>query len=634
MMGQLWNDLARWSAASLRRKITLILVASLTFASICFLALVILSYRDQILRERSAASTEVNRLLQLGLENAMLNRDIVGLRKMVERLGEQENISGVMILAPNGEVRFASNKIQLGRRFDLEAGELCPDCKATIKGHGPRSAFVADAVAGDILRSINPVRNRGPCTKCHGQIDTHPINGILVVDYDATNIRRDTMFAVLMLSGAGIAVVLTTIGGIGFLLNWFVLAPVKGLTEAADKMSLGQLGHRVPLKSSDEIGRLGRAFNDMSARIAQAVHNIETRERYLQDLIDIMPDGVRVIDMNYQVVKANRAFCEQQHRARSEVVQRPCYWSSHSRESPCPASLVSCPLHELQKGGQVLTCRHSHVSADEKEIPVEVSAALLEITIDDTQKKFVVEVIRDLSKDVRLSQEQRLSEIGFLAAGVAHEIHNPLASILLGFDSAKRALREGRDEKASKYLDIIEDQITRCIEVTSRLLKLSAPASEHRELVNLNNVVFEVLSLLNAEALKSEVDISMDLESELRSIGSDSEMRMMVLNIAQNALHAMPDGGRLLVSGSVCEDVVELVFEDTGVGIKKSDLAKIFDPFWSKRADGVHGTGLGLSICQEIVKRSGGRLDVTSVVGEGTRFVVTLPSAEVAKELS
>ena len=632
MIQRYWHLLATFFAASLRRKINLILVSSLTFASLCFLLLVVLSYRSQILEERSAASTEVNRLLQLGLENAMLNRDIVGLKTMVKRLGEQDNISGVMILAPDGEVRFASNERRLGRRIDLLAGELCPNCRMTKGSHGTRSAFLTDPVAGDILRSVNPVRNRKPCTQCHGPVDANPVNGILVVDYDATNIKRDTFFVALLLSGAGLAVVLATVGGIGLLLNRFVLSPVKGLTAAADEMSLGQMSRYVPLNSSDEIGRLGLAFNAMSVRIEEAVRKLESSERYLQDLIDILPDGVRVIDTKFRVVKANRAFCDQQRRSLSEVLEHPCYWSSHGRETRCPTTLVTCPLHEVKNGASVLTCRHRHVGADESDFPVEVSAARLVINSERGKQEFVVEVIRDLSKDVRLSQEQRLSEIGFLAAGVAHEIHNPLASILLGFDSTKRALQSGKGDKARECLDMIEDQISRCIEVTSRLLKLSMPASTHRELVSLNSVVIETLSLLNAEAIKSNVDITIDIEKELRSIGSDSEMRMMVLNIAQNALHAMPSGGRLLVSGDTSGDIVRLVFEDTGVGIAEADLERIFDPFWSRRADGVHGTGLGLSICQEIVKQSGGEISVSSTVGKGTRFIITLPSADTSEK--
>jgi signal transduction histidine kinase len=271
---------------------------------------------------------------------------------------------------------------------------------------------------------------------------------------------------------------------------------------------------------------------------------------------------------------------------------------------------------------------HRHVRADGGEFNVEVSAAPFTIDADGQSQLLTVEVIRDLSQDLRLSQEQRLAEIGYLAAGVAHEIHNPLASIHLGLESINRELADGRVEKANQYIRVIDQQIGRCIEVTSRLLRLSAAPSDVPDLVVLNEVVFDVLSLLSAEAIASNVTVEQEMAENLRVIASDSEMRMMVLNIAQNAVHAMPDGGQLTVRGIRQGDMLEITIEDTGVGIAPDDLARIFDPFWSRRADGVHGTGLGLPICREILKRAGGQIAVSSEIGKGTRFIITLPSAD------
>lgn len=159
-------------------------------------------------------------------------------------------------------------------------------------------------------------------------------------------------------------------------------------------------------------------------------------------------------------------------------------------------------------------------------------------------------------------------------------------------------------------------------------MKLSVHPTERPQLVVLNDVVSDVLSLLNAEALKLDVNLEIDMDERLRIIGSDSELRMMVLNLAQNALHAMPDGGTLTVCGRSSEDKVELVFIDTGVGIAKENLPRIFDPFWSRRADNVHGTGLGLSICREIVRQHKGTISVSTEAGRGARFTIVLNSAD------
>lgn len=423
------NRLVDWARSSLNRKLALMLSASLVFASLCFLAILILSYRGRVLEERSFASLEINQLLQIGLENAMLNRDIVGLRKMVDRLGQQDKVVGVMILAPDGEVRFASGSARLGQRFDLAAGELCPGCTNAADWREKTSAFLSNESVGDVLRSINPVRNHVPCVECHGSVADNPINGILVVDYDAKQIRRDTLFATLGLSLAGIIVLAVAIGGIAWALRKSVLSPVMRLTEATGALSMGRLDHRVQINGRDEMAALGKAFNAMARRIEEGVRDVEEREEYLQSLIDAMPDGLRVIGEDYRVVTANAAFCNQQGLKLDSVVGHPCYRSSHRRSEPCAPTLVTCPLHEIKLHQEGLTCRHRHLRADMSEIHVEVSAAPVTLATRQGKARFVVEVIRDLTKEIHVSQEQRLSELGFLAAGVAHEIHNPLASI-------------------------------------------------------------------------------------------------------------------------------------------------------------------------------------------------------------
>lgn len=634
MSANTWQSLVGWVSVSLKRKVALALAATLTIASLCFLALLVLSYRARVIEERSSAATELNRLLQAGLENAMLKRDLDGLRRIVADFGRQERIAGVMILAPTGEVRFASKPALVGRRFDLGGAELCTGCSITPASLNTVSAFMPNAAGASVMRSINPVRNKEPCTECHGTVAAHPINGILVVDYDAAQIEADTLKATLLLSSAGLIVLLGAIGAIGWMLSRMVLAPVAMLTHATETLSATGSGSVVPIDGRDEMARLGRAFGDMARRIAGGVKALEAREHYLQRLTDAIPDGVRVLRTDYIVVQANAAFCAQQGLALADVVGKPCYVSSHGRTEPCPPTLISCPLHEIGKGAARLTCRQRHLRRDGAELPVEISAAPLEVETPEGTQRLVIEVVRDLSREMRISQEQRLSEIGLLAAGVAHEIHNPLTSVRLAFASLDREMATGQGANVADYLRLIEDEIDRCIDVTSRLLKLSAPPLDFPELVTVAVVVSEVLSLLRAEAAKCNVALLVDVPDTLRVIASDSELRMVVFNLAQNALHAMPKGGKLSVEGRLAGGSVLLSFIDNGVGIRAEDLGRIFDPFWSRRADDVHGTGLGLSICREIVKRHGGHIDVASKLGEGTRFDITLPSADAEVENS
>jgi signal transduction histidine kinase len=264
----------------------------------------------------------------------------------------------------------------------------------------------------------------------------------------------------------------------------------------------------------------------------------------------------------------------------------------------------------------------------DEEIAVEVAAAALVLADHDGVRRVVVEAIRDLEAMAMVSHEQKLSEIDQLATGVAHEIRNPLTSIGLGLRSAMSDLAHGDEAEARAALGLIEPEIERCLGITSSLLKLSTPSGSRCDLILVEEVVRDVIALLSYEAESREVRIDLRLEPEVRVIASDSEMRMVIINLAQNALHAMVAGGVLNITSRREGAMVEIVVTDTGVGIRPEDLDRIFLPFWSRRADGVPGTGLGLAICRNIARRSGGTLSAVSTPGRGSQFTLRLPDAD------
>ena len=234
------------------------------------------------------------------------------------------------------------------------------------------------------------------------------------------------------------------------------------------------------------------------------------------------------------------------------------------------------------------------------------------------------------TEQVRYSQEQRLAEIGQLATGVAHEIYNPLASVRLGLQFIMKRHPDGAslDPDTYSYLRVVDGAVDRCIEITKRLLNLSQLPSQSTQLVSLSVIVPEVVSLLRYEAEQIGVGITLDLgTSDLRVIATDSDMRMLILNLAQNAFHAMPSGGSFQLRGRIEDGRVLIEAQDTGGGISPTALPRIFDPFFSKRADGIEGTGLGLTICKAIVTRHGGTIQAETEAGHGATFKVSLPFA-------
>ncbi|HHB80466.1 MAG TPA: HAMP domain-containing protein, partial [Aliiroseovarius sp.] len=615
--------LHQWIGASLQRKLVLAIGGLLVGVSAVFLLLVSGVYQNRLVSEHARASMQINRLLQAALENAMLKRDIPGLKAILADLGAQEDIARVMILNPDMEVRFSSDPAPLGSVIDTDLTH------AALASVERKSAFLNDPEAGEVLRSVNPVHNQQPCQVCHGPIVEHPVNGLLVVDYAAANIRADARSSTLKLAGLGLAVILAVCLGMWWALVRLVVWPIRQLEGATRALSREQYGTQVELRGRDEIAGLGRAFNRMSARL-QATHaRLEESSRFLQELIDAIPDGVRVIDENFRILKANAAYCTLVGQDMAQVVGAACYRSSHGRASQCAHTMVCCPVVELcHKGRGPITSQDQYQRADGSSFYVEVSSAAVEMVVDGEKRDCVVESIRNLDEQAKISQQQRLSEIGLLAAGVAHEIFNPLSSIDLGLTALQQEMQGEAAVEGLDYFDAIRSEIQNCIRITDSLLLLSAPTGEERALIALDKVVPEVASLLQYEAGQKRVEMHLVLAPNTRILGSDSDIRMLLVNLAMNAIHAMPEGGNMWIETRHADGLVELEVRDEGVGIAPGDLDSIFMPFWSRRADSSTGRGLGLSIVTAILDRNEAQISVRSELGKGSTFLVVFRDAD------
>ncbi len=619
---------------SLGRKFLMSLAAGITLASLVFLVLFIEIYRSRLALERGNASDQVSRLLQVSLENAMLKRDLPGLQDIVSRLGKQPGIASVRIVNPAGVVRFSSDPSTLDSQLSLgDLGcETCAEGDTLALSVSNRMMRLADG--RDVLRSVNPIANREACLACHGPAAVNPVNGILVVDHDAAGLKSDALHAAAAMSGAGLLVMLAGLLSVWLMLKRQVLQPIFVLDRASRALAAGDLGSRVKLErksGGDEIEGLCDSFNGMAERIEQGLREVQEKETFLKALLDTVPDGVRVIDEGHRIVMANESYARQVMAPRESVIGEPCF-RAHGLSEPCAPTLVTCPFHAIRSDGDPIRYIHRHVRSDGTEVHVETTAARLTITHEGRPQSYIIEAIRDLEQQVRFSHEQRLSEIGQLAAGVAHEIYNPLASIRLGLQAVLRRLGSGNgaaELEARDYLGMVDGEVDNCIRVTKRLLDLSQTPSNSLQLVSFSNIVPDVVSLLRFEAEHRSMTLDVDLGAEeLRVLATDQELRMLVLNLTQNAFHAMPGGGTLTITGRHEGENVVVSFADTGVGISPEALAQIFNPFYSRRADGIHGTGLGLTICRSIVNRYHGAISAQSTLGAGATFTISFPRAD------
>jgi signal transduction histidine kinase len=242
----------------------------------------------------------------------------------------------------------------------------------------------------------------------------------------------------------------------------------------------------------------------------------------------------------------------------------------------------------------------------------------------------VVLVFEDITKEQEMEQElhriSRLAEIGQLAAGIAHELRNPLASIKGAAQVLLADLPEDLLERHREFLDIIINEVNGLSGVTSEFLEFSRPATPRLASCDLNALLSRRINFMRTEFESYDLAVHEELDPSLPMVKCDaSQMERVFLNIILNAIQAMPSGGILTVA--TCrppgrEDIVEIRFTDTGMGIPESRLEKIFTPFFTTKTK---GTGLGLAIAQKIVDTHGGRIHVSSETGKGAAFSIWLP---------
>ncbi|OGS07276.1 MAG: hypothetical protein A2270_08605 [Elusimicrobia bacterium RIFOXYA12_FULL_51_18] len=238
--------------------------------------------------------------------------------------------------------------------------------------------------------------------------------------------------------------------------------------------------------------------------------------------------------------------------------------------------------------------------------------------------------------EASLLQSEKLSAVGQLAAGVAHEINNPLG-IILGFaQSVVRKIKE--DDALALPLKTIEREAIRCKNLVQNLLVFSrASKSETLEELDLNTAMEGVLSLILAQAKARNVELVRELGSGLPKVNANQiQLQQVVLNLAHNAIDAMPKGGTLTIRTALPgrrPGYVELRVLDTGTGIPKDLQKRIFEPFFTTKEAG-KGTGLGLSLAYEIIHKHGGAIELESEEGQGTEFTVYLPVHSAATLLA
>jgi two-component system sensor histidine kinase HydH len=345
---------------------------------------------------------------------------------------------------------------------------------------------------------------------------------------------------------------------------------------------------------------------------------LNTMTTYATNVVENMPDGLISIDAEAEIVTVN-------NRVREIFGLRGV--SDQRRELKKNFLPFATPLLDsLQQNGIVLEQEMEYPLKKGGSIPLAVSAARL--ISDDEEDLGTVFILRDLREikalQERVTRSERLAALGSLAAGVAHEIRNPLSSIK-GF--AQFFLKKNPPGSTDhKYSEVMIQEVERLDRVISNLLDYANPKVPAQEQTSLADIIHRSIALITDDATSKKVDMTVEIEENIPPVKVDKDqITQVLLNIALNGLDAMKQGGKLAIRSfmDVERKCVIIEIEDTGHGIPEEELSRIFDPFYTTKKT---GTGLGLAIAHRIVENHGGTLSVKSTGTSGTTFRITVPA--------
>lgn len=364
------------------------------------------------------------------------------------------------------------------------------------------------------------------------------------------------------------------------------------------------------------------------ARLSQAMQKLREEKRYFESLLYSMHEDIMVIDQNYRVTDVNKAFLVTAGRKRQEVIGRHCYEISHGYNEPCEKHGEECVLQQVFETGNPSSCRHQHIRADGSKIWVDL--LLSPLKDENGNVKRIIETVRDVTELVNAEKaawhSQKLASIGRLAAGVTHEINNPLTTILTGI----MLIQEETDPKDPHYeeLQTIANEILRCRKIISSLLDFARQTEPIKKEQNLNDIIRASMALTRKQAAFKDVTIEQNLSKNLPLINIDKDqIEQALINLTLNAVEATDPEGKIIISTRYVPEIgmMELKVSDTGKGIPQEHVGRIFEPFFSTKES---GTGLGLAVTHGIVERHGGTIDVESKPGQGTSFMIRLPFSQ------
>ena len=387
--------------------------------------------------------------------------------------------------------------------------------------------------------------------------------------------------------------------------------PITEVTRASKRIAAGELGQRIPIRTKDETGQLAQAFNEMSLNLNKLLRDISAERIKLQTVLANMADGVIMVDMEGKIVLANQAAEKLFEFREKDAIGKHLIEVVHDHEAD---EILKVCL----KSGQMQTGQFE--AAISKRF-----LRLIAIRLTEDSLSGALLLFQDLT-ELRSLQTMRRELVG----NISHELRTPLAAIKAMIETLKEGAIDDT-QVATDFLSRIDGEIDHMTQMVSELTELSRIETGRAELrmalLNLNLLVEEVIAQLNPLAQRQQVTTTTDLATGLPAVRGDRDrIRQVLVNLVHNAIKFNRPGGIVTISTRLDKAAVIVSVSDTGVGIPKDELPRVFERFYkADKARAGGGTGLGLAIAKHIVEAHGGSIWAQSEEGKGSTFGFSLP---------
>ncbi len=391
-------------------------------------------------------------------------------------------------------------------------------------------------------------------------------------------------------------------------------------------MKAGKLDE-LKIHTKDEIGFLTSTFHTLASKlikeealIKEQLEKISFLNKYNENILQNLQAGVLVVNSRGFIEYCNDFICRLLKTGADKILSLRVYdfFSSYFKLTEDAEVLKHI---NVKQNTQI----ENIIFRKENEEKLKFTAKILPLW-QSGQKKNTLIVLEDITKAEssweKIIQAEKITSLGLLSAGMAHEINNPLGSIL---SHVQYLTAVEKDTDKLDSLTWIESETGRIAHIVQRLLNFAKSYDGGEESCSLNSVVSEINELLKLELSRKNITITSDLESELPSLAlSEGRLKQVILNLLINSIQAVKTDGKISISARNQSDFIEFIIEDNGAGISKEDINYIFDPFFTTKKS-ESGTGLGLSICYSIITRAGGDIQVQSTPERGTTMNVLIP---------